>query len=852
MRADPGAGEADEAPRRLTTDGHAFRFLKSWSPDSKRILFSDKSGTLFLHTLGGEKHDGAEPGTTVKIAQHAAGRQTPAVWSQDSSYIALLLEEPNQHNAVWLHEVATGAQTRVTDAMFNFTDLAFDRKGDYLYAASGRNFEPTYSSVDLSWVYRDSEVILAFPLRGDVKNPLLPRGDTEKGEVKDKDADNADPGAASPLAGKWLGSYEILKPVANQGVAFTLELVVAEGGAISGTIAAGGQSHPIADITWDKETGALAFTVEFDGRYSITGTIKDGKFEATWSSDTGMSGTLAASRSASDAPDGKNAKPDAKPLKIDLDGFAERAIRTTIKPGALGSLAVNDKGELLYTRASAPEAGDDGPPRGATLQIYNFLAEADDDRVEKKVIENIQDYELSADGKSALVVTRNGMGVVKAAASQTIKPSVPTDAMALSITPREEWRQMFTDCWRIFRDYFYQETMHGVDWQAVRDHYAPLVEDCVVRDDLTFLIDEMISELNVGHAYYRPGDQDRGPTKPVGMLGADFALVREGDHAAYRITRLHRGAPWDDDARGPLSQPGVNAKEGDFLLAVNGVPVDAAKDPWAAFVGTSDKPTALTLSDKPYLDNSAREIITKPLRSETNLRFRSWIESNRAYVDYKSGGKVGYIYVVNTQVPGQSDLVRQIYGQRDKAALIIDDRWNGGGQIPTRFIELLNRPATNYWAVRDGHDWTWPPDSAQGPKCMLINGLSASGGDMFPALFRQAGLGKLIGMRTWGGLVGISGNPALIDGTAPNVPTFGYYQTDGTWGIEGHGVDPDIEIIDDPAKMTPASQVNGVADPQLDAAIDHMLAEIERNGYHKPDRPAPPDRSGMGIRPEDK
>ncbi len=855
MRADPAASDADQTPRQLTTDGHAFRFLKSWSPDSKRILFSDKSGTLFLHTLGGENHDGSAPGATVKIAQHAAGHQTPAVWSHDSSFIALLLEESNQHNAVWLYNVATAALTRATDSIFDFTDLAFDRKGDFLYAATNRNFEPTYSTIDLSWVYRDSEIILAFPLRKDVKNPLLPRSDTETGKAKDKDSDKKkdDPAKTGPLAGKWLGSYDILKPVPNQGIAFTLELIVADDGSISGTIAAGDQSHPLADITWNKDSAALAFTVEFDGRYSITGTIKDGRFDATWSSDSGMSGTLAASRSTNDTADAKAAKPDAKPLKIDLEAFAERAIRTTIKPGALASLAVNDKDELLYTRAPAPSADDDGPgPAGATLQIYNFIADSDDDRAEKKVLEGVRAFELSADGTSALVVTRAGMGVVKAAASQSIKSPVPTDAMTASVNPREEWRQMFNDSWRIFRDYFYQESMHGVNWTAVRDHYAPLVNDCAVRDDLTFLIDEMISELNVGHAYYRPGDQDRGPTKPVGMLAADFELVRDAHHSAYRIARLHHGAPWDDDARGPLSQPGVDAKVGDFLLAVNGVPVDTAKDPWAAFLGTADKTTSLTLSDKPFLDNSAREIITKPLPAESNLRFRAWIEANRAYADYKSGGKVGYIYVVNTQVPGQNDLVRQLYGQRDKAALIIDDRWNGGGQIPTRFIELLNRPATNYWAVRDGHDWTWPPDSAQGPKCMLINGLSASGGDMFPALFRQAGLGKLIGMRTWGGLVGISGNPALIDGTAPNVPTFGYYQTDGTWGIEGHGVDPDIQVIDDPAKMTPASQINGVADPQLDAAIEHMLAEIERNGYHKPNRPAPPDRSGMGIRPEDK
>ncbi|NEQ55450.1 MAG: peptidase S41, partial [Leptolyngbya sp. SIO3F4] len=209
-------------------------------------------------------------------------------------------------------------------------------------------------------------------------------------------------------------------------------------------------------------------------------------------------------------------------------------------------------------------------------------------------------------------------------------------------------------------------------------------------------------------------------------------------------------------------------------------------------------------------------------------------------------GRGGYIHVPDTGVNGQNNLFRQFYGQIGKDALIIDERWNGGGQIPNRFIELLNRPRTNYWARRDGRDWPWPYDSHQGPKCMLINGLAGSGGDMFPWLFRYNELGKLIGMRTWGGLVGISGVPGLIDGGYTAVPTFGFYETDGTWGIEGHGVDPDIEVIDNPTDLA-----NG-KDPQLDAAIELMLSEIENNPYTPATRPADPERQGMGIDPQDK
>jgi tricorn protease len=352
----------------------------------------------------------------------------------------------------------------------------------------------------------------------------------------------------------------------------------------------------------------------------------------------------------------------------------------------------------------------------------------------------------------------------------------------------------------------------------------------------------MISELNVGHAYYSGGDVGDEPKMSVGMLGCDFAL----DSGAYKISRIFEGAAWDSDARGPLSQPGTDVKTGDYLLAVNGAPVDVAKDPWAAFQGLAGKTIRLTVSANPKMGAEARDVVVKAIDSETDLRYRAWIEEHRAYVEKKTGGKVGYVYVPSTGTDGQSDLVRQFFGQTQKAALVIDERWNSGGQIPTRFIELLNRPITNYWARRDAKDWPWPPDSHQGPKCMLINGLSGSGGDAFPAYFKMMGIGKVIGMRTWGGLVGLSGNPALIDGGEVTVPTFGYYKKNGTWGVEGHGVDPDIEVIDDPSKM-----VDG-GDPQLDAAIELMLAEIQKNPYVPPKRPAYPDKSGMGMVDADK
>jgi tricorn protease len=359
----------------------------------------------------------------------------------------------------------------------------------------------------------------------------------------------------------------------------------------------------------------------------------------------------------------------------------------------------------------------------------------------------------------------------------------------------------------------------------------------------------MISELNVGHAYYSGGDTEGQPSTNIGLLGAEYEVAEGDERSGYRITKIYRGAPWDTDALGPLSQHGLGVSEGDIITAVNGAAIDTSKDIWASFIGLAGKPTTLTIVSSLDGDEETineREVTLRPIGSEFGLRYRAWVESNRKYVEEHSDGKIGYIYVPNTGVQGQNELFRQFYGQIGKEALMIDERWNGGGQIPNRFIELLNRPRTNYWYRRDGADWPWPYDSHQGPKAMLINGNAGSGGDMFPWLFKHHGLGKLIGTRTWGGLVGISGVPQLIDGGNVSVPNFGFYELDGSWGIEGHGVDPDIEV-----DIDPTAALDG-RDPQLDAAIEHLLEEIKTNGYTPADRPTPPVRTGIGISDEDK
>jgi tricorn protease len=357
---------------------------------------------------------------------------------------------------------------------------------------------------------------------------------------------------------------------------------------------------------------------------------------------------------------------------------------------------------------------------------------------------------------------------------------------------------------------------------------------------VNFILGEFIAELNASHTYRGGGDQERAARRGVGMLGVDWSL----ENGAYRIAAIIEGSAWDADARSPLRDPGVEVNVGDYVLAVNGVPLDTAKDPWAGFQGLAGQPVQLTVNARPSPEG-ARQIVVEALSDETELRFRAWIEERRHQVDAATDGRVGYIYVQSTGVNAQNELVRQFMAQWRKDGLIIDERWNSGGQIPDRFIELLNRPMLSYWAVRNGEDWQWPPVAHRGPKVMLINGWSGSGGDAFPFYFREADVGPLIGMRTWGGLIGISGAPTLVDGGALTVPTFRMYDVEGNWFAEGYGVEPDILVEEDPAQLARGR------DQQLERAIAEVMRLIRENPPAPPGRPAYEDRT-MPIAPQER
>ncbi|NLX55361.1 MAG: peptidase S41 [Planctomycetaceae bacterium] len=753
IKQSDGKGET----RRLTNDGQVFRYAPTWSPDSKHIAFSDKTGTLFLHTI--------EDGKTVVVDQDPWAERLAPNWSHDATWIAYAKRADDKAGitSIWLYELKTGNKHQITDGRFNTSFPTFDRKGEFLFFASNRQFgPPLYEDIGTTFIYGNTDVLVAMPLRADVKNPLAPKSD--EAPMADKPEEKKPEKKEDPKPEEQ--PKEQPKP----------------------------EEQPKEEPKPEEQPKEQPKPEE--------------------------------------EPKKEEPKPEEpKSLQIDLDGMMWRAFALPVKSGSFSRLCVSAGGQLIYARRGI--RGTEDPP---TIMLFDL---ADESKSEKLVFSGAHSFTISADGKKLLVMQGKQLLLLDAAAGAKPAP-VSTSGMNVEIDPRQEWKQVFTDAWRIERDFFYDPQMHGVNWSAIRSQYESMLEDCASREDVGYVISEMISEMNVGHAYYRPGDSGRDQRPGTGLLGCEF--VRDQD--AYKIARFYEGASWDLDARNPLRQAGV--KEGEYLLAVNRVPLALDRDPWAALQGLSGQTVVLTVSSQPKSGPDERDVVITLLGSDMELRYRQWIERNRKYIEERTDGRVGYIYVPDTSTNGQNDLFRQFYGQINKEALIIDDRWNGGGQIPTRFIELLNRPVTNYWARRDGRDMTWPPDAHHGPKCMLINGMAGSGGDMFPALFRQANLGKLVGRRTWGGLVGISGNPGLIDGASVTAPTFAYYEQDGTWGIEGHGVDPDIDVMDDPGKLAQGEE------PQLDAAINHLLSELKERPYTPPARPAYPDRSGFGIQPDDR
>ncbi len=519
---------------------------------------------------------------------------------------------------------------------------------------------------------------------------------------------------------------------------------------------------------------------------------------------------------------GKAEQGDTAGVEITIQDFERRAVVLPPDPGNFGPMHAAPR-RVVYLRDPRTGSGDDE----STLMYYDLS-----EREEQTVIDNVDWFTLSADGKKALVRRNGQYAIVEVKSEQSFGTALRTAELEMTVDPQEEWGQLFSDAWRFQRDFFYDSTMHGVDWDAMRDRYRRLLGHAVTRWDVNFVIGEMIGELNSSHTYRSGGDTESAARRSVGMLGVDWTL----EHGTYRIARIIEGASWDAVSRSPLAEPGVGISEGDYVLAVNGVPLNVSKDPWASFQGLAGRTVALTVNDKPTVVG-AREVLVDARSDEGNVRYRAWVEVNRRHVEEATSGRIGYIHVPNTGTRGHNELMRMFLAQIDKEGLIIDERFNSGGFLPDRMIELLGRSPLNFQARRYGQDATWPIVAVNGPKVMLINGWAGSGGDAFPEFFRKAQVGPIIGTRTWGGRIGLTGAPDLIDGGSLSVPTYRNYDPGGDWFAEGHGVEPDIEVPEDPTQLA-----RGV-DPQLERAVQEVLKLLELNPPVQPKRPAAENRS---------
>jgi tricorn protease len=509
-----------------------------------------------------------------------------------------------------------------------------------------------------------------------------------------------------------------------------------------------------------------------------------------------------------------------EPVRIDFDNISQRILALPISARGIVGLIPGKPGSLYV--AEFPQTTD---ASGVTIQKFDL-----EKRKLDKVLENIGSFQLSDNGEKMLY--NQGPGWFIASTMQPLRPGegrIRTEDLEVYVDPRAEWNQMYRETWRIERDFFYDPNHHGLDLQATAKKYEPYLESLTHRADLNYLFQEMLGELTVGHLYVSGGDTPNPNRVPGGLLGCDFKV----ENGRYRFAKVYNGENWNPQLRAPLTQPGVNVTAGEYLIAVKGRNLTANDNLYSFFESTANKQVVIRVGPNPD-GSGSREVTVVPITNEIGLRNLAWIEDNRRKVDQVSGGKLAYIYLPDTAGGGYTFFNRYYFSQLDKDGAVVDERFNSGGQAADYVIDYLKKPLMSYWAVRDGDDFRTPFGTMAGPKVMLINEYSGSGGDLMPYMFRRAGVGQLIGKRTWGGLVGIGGYPVLIDGGSVTAPHFAFYTPEGKWEIENHGVAPDIDIEFDPAAWRQGR------DLQLEKAVQVLMEEMKKNPIPQHRRPAYP------------
>lgn len=678
----------------------AYYYQLGWSPDSKKIAFSDQAMNMWYVEI--------DHPTPVKVDTDLFGtplHEFDQTWSPDSNWLAYTKELPNHLRAVFVYSIADHKATRITDGMSDCLYPNFDRNGKYLYFTASTDMGLTTGWLDMSSeahpVTRSAYVVV---LARNVPSPILPESDEEKV-------------TAAP------------KP-ANKSAA-------------------------------------------------------------------------------------KSKKAPVK-VTIDFDGILQRTLALPIPPANYQGMLAGKTGEVFLVEAPVVEMGEE-PPK---LTVIKFDLKA---RKTTTLVGGISSFALSFDGSKMLY----GEGPPQHQAwfiAPTAAPAKPgqgalkTGDMQVYVVPREEWKQMYREVWRIERAFFYDPHFHGLNVDAAEKEFAAYLPGVASRDDLNLLFREMLSYISVGHMFVGGGHEPQVPKISVGLLGADYRI--ENDR--YRFTKIFSGENWNPDLHAPLTEPGVNVRAGEYLLAVNGREIHGADNIYSFFQNTAGKQVSLEVGPSPD-GHGSRHVTVVPVASEHALRNLDWIESNRRKVDMLSGGKLAYVYLPDTAVGGFTNFNRYFFSQVDKEGAIIDERFNHGGQLSDYIIEYLRRKPMAITEARYGKTYIEPPEAIFGPKVMIINQFSGSGGDALPWYFHRTHIGPLVGVKTWGGLVGIGGYPPLMDDGGVTAPRWAIGGLNGHWQVENHGIPPDVEVWQDPKLVREGH------DPQLEQAVAVAMALLKKN-----------------------
>ncbi|HEV2844400.1 MAG TPA: PDZ domain-containing protein, partial [Thermoanaerobaculia bacterium] len=523
-----------------------------------------------------------------------------------------------------------------------------------------------------------------------------------------------------------------------------------------------------------------------------------------------------------DDKDGKDGQDKPARVTIDFDGIDQRTLALPVPARNYTGLAAGKEG-VVFLLESAPVGGY-GPPAST---LHKFELES---RETEKVVDGVSGFfEVSRDGEAMLVRQGEGWSVLPTAAKpEPGKGALAVDAVEVYVDPKAEWRQMYDEVWRMQRDFFYDPGLHGLDLAAAKKRYEPYLEGIGHRSDLNALFNDMLGELSVGHLFINGGDAPEISRVKGGLLGADYEVA----NGRYRFERVYNGENWNPNLRAPLTQPGVNVKPGEYLLAVNGRELKATDNVYAFFEATAGK--AIQLEVGPNADGKgSRTVTVVPVEDEYEIRNLAWVEGNRRKVDELSGGRLAYVYLPDTGEGGYTYFNRYFFAQVGKQGVVLDERFNGGGLAADYVIDYLRRSFLNYFSSREGEDFTTPVGAIFGPKVMIINESAGSGGDALPFYFRKEKIGPLVGTRTWGGLVGIYDYPRLIGGGGVTSPRVAFWAEKG-WEVENIGVAPDIEVSFDPKLWRQGR------DPQLEKAVQVALEQLEKNPLPKLKKPEYP------------